>query len=122
MDINRGVTLKGGVYMYKDDPGVYLMGDDVKVPEALAKAEGFDVKLLAKERAIKLGREAAEAEIAALRGEDVEVLETANGFEYVRTGDGYLQRPLDRWPVAVRRGHAGVACPQALARRYHAGR
>lgn len=54
IDYNRGVRMRvhnsSGitVYMYKDDPGVYLNAYGDELPEEMAKACGFPVDLLAK--------------------------------------------------------------------------
>lgn len=56
IDLDRGVLIRKHsgasmyVYMYIDTPGVYFNAHGNEVPEALAKAAGFDVETFGKER------------------------------------------------------------------------
>lgn len=59
IDVNRGVSIwrypKGGmdVFMYKNEPGIYLDAHGREVPEKLAKAAGAPVEKYRKRRMIK---------------------------------------------------------------------
>lgn len=60
IDYDRGVVIKlisslgMEVFMYRDDPGVYLSQHGTVVPDELAEMAGFDIQLLGKRRKHKL--------------------------------------------------------------------
>ena len=89
IDLNRGVTIReepsshAQVFMYKDSPGVYLNTYGQEVPEALARAAGFPVEELAKERKFKADLAAA---AETLRGQ----MDASKGNQKtVKEGDNY---------------------------------
>ena len=79
IDVNRGVMIQkhpsmGLVYMYIDEPGVFLNAFGTEIPEIVAKQAHFDVELLGKER---IKRERMRKAMTAIELE----LELANSAE-----------------------------------------
>jgi len=98
IDLDSGVMLKRHtsgmyVYMYFDNPGVYLNGFGKEVPEAIAEEAGFNTKLYAKE---KLKRErmaeamsAIEMELELAKEQGTEkVLVEGGGYKVIGLGLG----------------------------------
>lgn len=94
IDYDRGVMMNVHpsnveVYMYLDDPGVYLSAHGTPVTEDFARGAGFDVVEQTKKRQVKermkvaMTRINAELELAA--SEKVVVMER-NGFKLVDLG------------------------------------
>ena len=101
------------VYMYKNQPGIYYMGDDEPVSSVMAAAVGFDTKRHAAERKVQLAMATAKKETQLeFSLNDAEVLEEAAGFKLVRYGhDNYnVEGPMGKYlnPSPL---------PQALAKR-----
>lgn len=94
IDYNRGVVKRihgasgVSVYMYKDDPGVFLNQHGGPVDEALAEAAGFDVERFTKERTRKDRLAEAERlineELGLSKGR--KVVETRAGYSLVDVG------------------------------------
>lgn len=98
IDLDRGVMQKAyeaiDVYMYIDDPGVYLNAYATPVTEAIARAAGFDVEKYAKLRQRKLLLQKAQAQIEAqlaLEPDEETVIEEVKGFKLVDIGLGRVQ-------------------------------
>lgn len=100
IDLDRGVVVsrmpldKGGmyIYMYQDDPGIYVNEHGHRIAESLASEVGFDTKRWQKER-IKRDRIAqfkseveAELELASVERETV--VKEAKGFTIVELPGG----------------------------------
>jgi len=51
VDVNRGATIRKGVCMHKDDPGVYFTKSGFEVTDKVAKLHGFRVEENRKARA-----------------------------------------------------------------------
>lgn len=100
IDVDRGVTIRqivkfdgpkfeadvslGGltVYMYKDEPGIFLDAHGKRVPDALAAKAGYDIVRLGKLRAKRAAIEAFSArmaeELAVEDGEEVTLAEAGD--------------------------------------------
>lgn len=102
IDLNRGVTIKtdpstgARIYMYKDQPGVFLNAHGAVVAETLAARCGFQVKDLMRERrkreALIKSAQEIEAEFEekmAVKTADKVLAESADGYKAV-------QRPFGR--------------------------
>lgn len=97
IDLNRGVTIRRHastgvqVFMYKDDPGVFLNAHGTEVDPALAASAGFDIDTLLKE---KVKRERQAVAMAAIEAEfsagpaKSEVVRSVDGFNLVAVGLG----------------------------------
>lgn len=96
IDYDRGVEKRRDpltgvdVYVYQDDPGVYLNAYGQPIDEAAAAAAGFDVVKLGK---VKDKKERVAAALAAIDAEDGEQLEQTivqqrNGYKLVSIGLG----------------------------------
>ncbi len=72
IDLNRGVvhreTSGVEVYMYKDDPGVYLNAFGLPISEDLAKRAGFDIERFRRGHAFKDHMAKAEEQWKAQKG------------------------------------------------------
>ena len=95
IDLDRGVisrshpSLGMDVYMYVDDPGVYLTAHGTEVALALAEQAGFEVDKYAKQHKIKVAMANAQADVLAQFNEaTTEVLVERNGFKVVDIGLG----------------------------------
>jgi hypothetical protein len=98
VDYDRGVIIRvhdlsgTDVFMYVDEPGIYMTAHGGKVSDQFAAEAGFDVDLLAKERKrIDLKRKANEAIDQELNDQNnlsEEVVEERNGFKLVSIGLG----------------------------------
>lgn len=97
IDLDRGVhsrthpTLNMDIYMYVDDPGVYITahGDPVK-PE-LAEAAGFPVAEQVKEHEIKVALDNAKRQVLERFGEaqgKIKVVAERAGFRIIDIGLG----------------------------------
>ena len=103
IDLDRGVisrshpSLGMDVYMYVDDPGVYLTAHGTEVALALAEQAGFEVDKYAKQHKIKVAMANAQADVLAQFNEaTTEVLVERNGFKVVDIGLGRCN-VLSRW-------------------------
>lgn len=96
IDLDRGVHSRThpatgmDVYMYVDDPGVYLTAHGTPVPEELAVQAGFPTQEYAKKRRIKLALAAAHNKVMqelaeANQGEKI-VTKERDGFRVVDLG------------------------------------
>lgn len=96
IDLDRGVhmnshpTLNMDVYMYVDDPGVYLTAHGDLVPKEIAEAAGFPVEKHEKAHNIKTAMAAAMAEVMTkFGGEDGPKLHMERGgFKVMNIGMG----------------------------------
>lgn len=100
IDYDRGVHKRTGpggieVYMYKDDPGVYLNAYGTPLPESIAEAAGFDVatnrKAKLKKERVAAALRAVDADLASLEGEpDAEevVTKEQDGWKIIDIGLG----------------------------------
>lgn len=106
IDFDRGVHIRNHdqlniqIFMYVDDPGVYLTKFGSSIPEVLAQEAGFDVGHLAKLRERKsrmaAAREQIEAELAAYDDGAETVKATKAGFTLVDIGGArYIVRDAD---------------------------
>jgi hypothetical protein len=95
IDLDRGAmtcshpSLGIAIYMYLDDPGVYLTehGNVLENGEALAEQAGFDVAKFSKQRKIKIAMDAANDKIMHEFNESTtKVLVERNGFQIVDIG------------------------------------
>ena len=96
IDLNRGVTIKthsSGVqiYMYKDNPGVYLTAHGTEAPQKLAREAGFDVeklrRALVKKERMAQALEAVEQEFSAPESSH-KVIAEKDGFSVMSIGFG----------------------------------
>lgn len=97
IDVDRGVLMRYlegtgiQVYMYVDEPGVFLNAFGKEVSEDLAKQAGFDVERLSRER---VKRERMKAAFAAIEAEidnseaKENVVEERDGFRLIDIGLG----------------------------------
>lgn len=98
IDYDRGVIINThsptgmDVFMYVDDPGVYLNAHGGSVSMGIAKEAGYDVDKLEKHRAMKSRKAQAaqmiEAEFADEKDQVEEVIKERNGYSVVSTGLG----------------------------------
>lgn len=106
IDLDRGVMMTSfngvEVFMYVDDPGVYLNAYGTEVPESLAKQAGFDTEKYGKQHKRKVRMAAAqaniEAELAMIdEGKPQKVVKDLKGFKLVDIGLGrfYVKDPDD---------------------------
>lgn len=105
IDYDRGVIINVhqatgmDVFMYVDDPGVFLTAHGKVVPDEIASEAGYDTTKLAKERDKKSRKAQAmqmiDDELADDKDVKEEVVEERNGFKIVATGLGrhYLIDP-----------------------------
>lgn len=90
MDPRTGVE----VFMYVDDPGVYLSAHGTPVAEELARAAGYDVAKFAKERKLKERLKQAHAsiqkelEMESAKSDNRIVVKEKSGFKVVDIGIG----------------------------------
>ncbi len=102
IDLNRGVTIKtdpstgARIYMYKDEPGVFLNAHGAVVVETLAARCGFQVKDLMRERRKREALERSAREIEAEFEEKMAVKTKDKVLE--ESADGYraVQQPFGR--------------------------
>lgn len=111
IDLDRGVQIRNSihgiaVYMYYDDPGVYLNAHGDPVSEDLAREAGYDIARLAREKTRRDAVKKAMGEINeqfSYVGDD-EVTKERNGYQIVKSGDfytirdpegGILTKPMD---------------------------
>lgn len=101
IDLDRGISCmksKEGdfhIYMYLDEPGLYYNANEVRVPDKLAKAAGFDVEThklqrLKREKLAKANAQIDE-EIAAMAGDTTKktlASDEKTGFRVVDIGLG----------------------------------
>ena len=121
IDYDKGVRIRSipelgmEVFMYIQDPGVFLTANGAVIPAELARRAGFDVDKLLKmrERKVRMGiaaatieREIDLSESAAVR----EVIEELGGFKVVRVGSHFLVEDPDNAVLT-----AGVALPKDIA-------
>lgn len=100
IDYNRGVMFQSdaatgiNVYMYLDNPGVFLSNQGTEVAPELARSAGFDVEKLTKERQLRErmseAMKAIRAELA-LGEENKTVVVEREGFKLVDIGVGRFQ-------------------------------
>jgi hypothetical protein len=98
IDYDRGVIInihQGSgmdVYMYADDPGVFLNAHGDVISDALAAEAGYDIEKLGKERVRKSRKQQAlemiDAELADDKDVKEEVLEERGGYKMISTGLG----------------------------------
>lgn len=96
IDKDRGVTIRkhptgAQVFMYKDQPGVFLSAFGTPVTATMAREAGFDTSFLLKEREKREKMtEAMQAIEAQYRngGAVNEVLDERSGFKLICTGMG----------------------------------
>lgn len=97
IDFDRGVMICShpsgvDVYMYFDDPGVYLTAHATKVSEEMARAAGYDVEVWGKKRQIRVAMAQAQAKVmeqfAAAELEANIVVKEKGGFKVVDIGVG----------------------------------
>ena len=95
IDLDRGVisrthpSLGMDIYMYVDDPGVYLTAHGSEVEKTLAEAAGFEVDTYDKQHKIKLAMAEAQSEVLAKFSEATsKVLAERNGFKVLDIGMG----------------------------------
>lgn len=98
LDYDRGLIINVhqtsgmDIYMYVDDPGVFLTAHGKPVSDELAKEAGYDVVKLAKDKNKKQRKAEANAMIDAELADDKdikeEVVEERNGYKIVTTGLG----------------------------------
>lgn len=98
IDLDRGVMMTSyqgvEIYMYLDDPGVYLNAYGTEVPESLARAAGLDVDKFSKQHMRKVRMAAAqkgiEDELAILEQNEGNhrVVKTVKDFKLVDVGLG----------------------------------
>lgn len=113
IDYDRGVIIKiepltgSDVFMYVDQPGQYLSAHGLPVPENFARAAGYDVEHLAKER-VKLDRkkiasDAIDAELSDDKDAKNAVVEEVNGYKLVDIGLGrfLIRDPEDNLVTAT---------------------
>src|ERR1700675_3607413 len=95
IDLDRGAmtcshpSLGIAIYMYLDDPGVYLTehGNVLENGELLAEEAGFEVAKFSKQRKIKLAMDSANDKIMKEFNESTtKVLVERNGFQIVDIG------------------------------------
>lgn len=111
IDLDRGVMIKRHtasgvyVYMYMDEPGVYLNAFGKTVPESMAKLVGYDVVNLGKKRLRKERMAAAMTAIdAELNG--VEEDENYEALNIIKEGGGFkvIAMPLGNAKVIDENG------------------
>jgi hypothetical protein len=114
IDYNRGVqkqVYQGvDVYMYLDDPGVYLNAFGSEVDESLAKNAGYDVekwgKLRKRKELMLKAKNEIEASLALVENAPRKVVKNVKGFKIVDFGLGryHVEDPdgstLTRDPVS----------------------
>jgi hypothetical protein len=113
VDADRGYMLMKHpsgveVYMYLDDPGVYLNAFATEVPEEFAAQAGFPVEKYAKLklRRVKMAQAQALIDAELMADEDVrKVLKVINGFQLIKL-------PMDRYQIL---DPDGVALTQPIA-------
>lgn len=94
IDLNRGVRMSKDhvtqleVYMYFDDPGVYLTPQGHPVPEEVARSAGFDVDVYKKAHDKKSRMADFQAMLDSEYGDAAErvVLEERDGYKLVEVG------------------------------------
>lgn len=116
IDLNRGVIVKKHartgmqVFMYRDQPGVYLNAFAKPVSENLAKEVGFDVETLGRKKLAKekLGAamQAIEAELAVEHAEERKIIAQRGGYNVVDLG-------LGRARIEDDEGHSLTETPMA---------
>ena len=84
MDMTRGTTLRQGIYMYKDEPGIYFTIRGHEVSEKKAKDVGFPVDDFRKKRALALEIRKATREAEIKLGFRTDEIES----EYVDPAEG----------------------------------
>lgn len=106
IDYDRGVLINTDavsgmqIFMYYDQPGVYLNAHGVPVPEALAKSAGFDVETHAREK-VKQDRMAAakaviENDLKDAKDETGEKIDLDGGYAIIGIGLGrYILKDPD---------------------------
>lgn len=108
IDLDRGVHMRShpasgmDIYMYVDDPGVYLSAHGNQVDDKLAEASGFPVEEFAKKRRIKLALAAAHDKVLQELQESEgthNVVAEKEGFQMVDIG-------MDRFQVLSPDGEA----------------
>ena len=108
IDIDRPTTIRKHkdsgmyVYMYKDEPGVYLSQHGDVLPEKIGALVGFDVKRLAKER----DRREKMAEFSAKVSKELALAEASDEPDIVATRGDYSV-------IALPGGHANVVSGSA---------
>ncbi len=95
VDVNRGATIRKGVCMHKDDPGIYFTKSGFEVSTKVAKAHGFRVEEHRKERAKKLKLRQAIQDVEIEFGERKAEIES----EYIDPTEG---KKLDSEHVIAR--------------------
>lgn len=95
INLDRGVVKRiqprsgMGIYMYKDQPGVYLTADASPVPDKLAAEAGFDVSRLAREKLRKERMAEVMKRLEAEFGDEPEkVVFEKEGFKVASEGQG----------------------------------
>lgn len=136
IDLDRGVVVsrmpldKGGmyIYMYQDDPGVYLNEHGHPVSEALAKEVGFDIgrwqRMHLKNERMAEAKKKIEAELELISDEIDNTIMEKNGFliiglpgdrAVVKDPDGNV---LTAQPVSIPAAEAlleGLTAPEKSA-------
>lgn len=106
INYNRGVMIRDHgslgvkVYMYLDDPGLYLNVHGKPIAETLAKQAGFDVVEYRKRRSMKLATTEFERKLRAqyeAETQETLVVETKGLMRIVDLGHGrfYVQSSMD---------------------------
>lgn len=95
IDYNRGVEIRRhgasgmDVYMYYDDPGVYLTAHATRLGDDVASGAGYDVAALSMEKrkraALAAAHQAIEAQFAGVEAKH-EVIDERDGFTLVDQG------------------------------------
>lgn len=98
IDYDRGVIINThqlsgmDVFMYVDDPGVYLTAHGRPVAENLAQQAGYDIEKLAKDRVKKARKMQAmsiiDNELSDESDVREDIVEERNGFQLLTTGGG----------------------------------
>lgn len=117
VDLDRGMEIHShpstgmDVFMYVDDPGVYLSAHGTPVSEQLAEQAGFDIERFGRERRIKQALAAAHKQIMDdfnANGGGPKIIEEREGFKVVDIG-------MDRHQVMSPDGKVLNTVPLSLA-------
>lgn len=104
IDYDRGVIINThrtgmDVFMYADDPGIYLSAHSLPVSEEIAKEAGYDTEKLGKERLRKERRlaamEAIDKDLEDVKDMGEKIIKEDEGFKLVHIG---LERYVVRDP------------------------
>lgn len=118
IDLDRGVMCKPHpkgfhVYMYLDDPGVFMTAHGSPLPARIAREAGYDVEVLEKQRKIaqELAKRRKDLEKELALDEAAEtVIREAKNYKLVSAGSG-MARIVTKTGEAV----TPVALPKAEA-------